>query len=225
VKDPAWRLCFNGPGNGIQLQDGTLVFPAQYKVTVGDPAAKVPAGRPYSCFIASRDGGRTWRISPAAIPDGVPTSEAAIAELSDGGLLLSMRNESRSGERAWAQWRRTSGGDGKPVADILQGRWSASWLRLPDPTCMASLIRHPQGLLVFSNPADSQQRRMLTVRTSRDDGQSWSRGQVLDPDGAQYSSLTVLSDGQLGILYESTEARGLVFARFPLDWVLEGVRE
>ena len=224
VKDPAWRLCFNGPGNGIQLKDGTLVFPAQYKVTVGDAAARSPAGKPHSCFIASRDGGRTWRISPAAIPDGIPTSEAAIAELSDGGLLLSMRNESRSGERAWAKWQRAGSGDGKPTADILQGRWSESWLRLPDPTCMASLIRHPQGLLVFSNPADSQQRRMLTVRTSRDDGQSWSRGQVLDPDGAQYSSLTVLSDGQLGILYESTEARGLVFVRFPLDWVLEGER-
>ena len=123
VKDPAWRLCFNGPGNGIQLKDGTLVFPAQYKVTVGDAAARSPAGKPHSCFIASRDGGRTWRISPAAIPDGIPTSEAAIAELSDGGLLLSMRNESRSGERAWAKWQRAASGDGKPTTDILQGRW------------------------------------------------------------------------------------------------------
>lgn len=204
VKQRDWKLCFNGPGNGIQLRDGTLVFAAQYRD---------PSGQPHSCFIASSDGGDSWQISPAAIPEGIPTSESAIAELQDGSLLLSMRNESRSGQRAWARW--------EWQGNLWNGKWSNSWLELPDPTCMASLIRHPHGELIFSNPADRQQRKRLTVRSSSDGGRTWSPGQLLDPGGAMYSCLTVLSDGRIGLLYESVDAAGLVFVRFPLDWVLE----
>lgn len=205
IKQPDWKLCFNGPGNGIQLQDGTLVFSAQYRD---------PQGKPHSCFIASHDGGDSWKISPAAIPERIPTSESAIAELADGALLLSMRNESRSGQRAWARW--------EWQGNLWDGKWSESWLDLPDPTCMASLIRHPHGELIFSNPADSQHRKKLTIRSSSDGGRTWSRGRLLDPAGAMYSCLTVLPDGRIGLLYESVEAEGLVFVRFPLDWVLEG---
>ncbi|MFM7862651.1 MAG: exo-alpha-sialidase, partial [Planctomycetaceae bacterium] len=196
VKRPEWRLCFNGPGSGIQLRDGTLVFSAQYRE---------PDGKPHSCFIASVDGGSSWKISPAAIPDGIPTSESAIVELADGSLLLSMRNESRSGQRAWACW--------EWQGDIWNGNWGASWLDQPDPTCMASLIRHPHGELIFSNPADGKPRQRLTIRSSVDGGRTWSRGRLLDPGGAMYSCLTVLADGRIGLLYESVDAAGLVFVR------------
>lgn len=205
VKDPAWRLCFNGPGNGIQLRDGTLVFAAQFK-----GADNVP----HSCFIASHDGGDTWKISPPAIADLPPTSESAIVELANGSMLLSMRNESHAGVRAWARW------DWKD--NLMQGKWSDKWLTVTDPTCMASLIRHPHGELIFSNPNNAQQRVALTIRTSTDDGRTWSAGRLLEPNGAMYSSLTVLRDGQIGVLYESVDEAGLVFARFPLDWLLEG---
>lgn len=205
VKDPAWRLCFNGPGNGIQLRTGELVFPAQFK-----GADNVP----HSCFIASRDGGSTWKISPAALPDSPPTSESAIVELVDGSLLLSMRNEARAGIRAWARW--------DWQGDLMQGKWSETWLNVPDPTCMASLIRHPHGELIFSNPNHAQRRVALTIRSSTDSGRTWSAGRLLDPNGSMYSSLTVLRDGRIGVLYESSEAAGLVFARFPLNWVQEG---
>jgi hypothetical protein len=87
---------------------------------------------------------------------------------------------------------------------------------------MASLIRHPHGELIFSNPADVKQRQRLTIRSSVDGGRTWSRGRLLDPGGAMYSCLTVLADGRIGLLYESVDAAGLVFVRFPLDWVQEG---
>lgn len=205
VKDPAWRLCFNGPGNGIQLRDGTLVFAAQFK-----GADNVP----HSCFIASRDGGSTWKISPAAIPHTPPTSESAIAQLADGALLLTMRNESHAGVRAWARW----GWQG----DVLHGQWSAPWFAVPDPTCMASLLRHPHGELILANPNSTSRRVALTIRSSTDNGKTWSAGRLLDPAGAMYSCLTVLRDGRLGVLYESGTEAGLVFARFPLEWVQEG---
>lgn len=205
VKDPAWRLCFNGPGNGIQLRNGTLAFAAQFK-----GADNVP----HSCFIASRDGGSTWKISPAAIPGSPPTSESAIVELADGSLLLSMRNEARAGVRAWARW--------EWQGELMQGKWSEPWLAVPDPTCMASVIRHPHGELIFSNPNHTQRRVALTIRSSTDAGRTWSTGRLLDPSGSMYSCLTVLRDGRIGVLYESADAAGLVFARFPLEWVQEG---
>lgn len=205
VKDPAWRLCFNGPGSGIQLRDGSLVFAAQFK-----GADNVP----HSCFIASRDHGETWKISPAAIPGRPPTSEAQIAELADGSLLLSMRDEARSGRRAWARWDWKDG--------PLEGRWSEPWSAVTDPTCMASLIRHPHGELISSNPNNTSRRDNLTLRSSADGGRTWSDGRVLDPGPAMYSCMTVLRDGSIGILYESGPECSLTFARLPLEWVLEG---
>lgn len=205
VKDPTWRLCFNGPGNGIQLRDGTLVFPAQFRHS---------GGTPHSCFVYSTDAGVNWRISPAALPEQPPTSESAIAQCADGSLLLSMRNESKSGLRAWARW------DWK--GNVSQGQWSRPWFEVPEPTCMASLVSHPKGLLLFSNPADTKQRAKMTIRASTDNGLTWSAGRLLDARPSAYSCMTVLKDGSVGILYECgdvSDSETLTFARFPLDWV------
>jgi sialidase-1 len=188
VKQPQWRLCFNGPGCGIQLLNGTLVMPAQYKDTQGVP---------HSCFIESRDHGTSWSISPPC--DG-RTSESQIAETNEG-LLISMRDESRSGQRKWQRW------DGK--------NWSPSWLALPDPVCQASLFRHPSGTLLFCNPANAQRRVGLTVRESTDEGRTWSEGRLIDTNVSMYSCMTLLRDGRMAVLYEGKH--GLHFARFPLE--------
>jgi sialidase-1 len=86
---------------------------------------------------------------------------------------------------------------------------------------MASVIRHPHGELIFSNPNHAQRRVKLTIRSSVDGGRTWSPGRLLDPGVAMYSSVAVLRDGRIGVLYESGDVAGLVFARFPLDWVQE----
>ena len=81
VKQADWRLCFQGPGAGIVLRDGTLVFPAQFKDSQDKPS---------SCFIFSTDGGQRWRISPPAIPGIPPTSESQLVQLADDRLLMTM---------------------------------------------------------------------------------------------------------------------------------------
>lgn len=199
-RDPAWRLLFNGPGCGIALRDGMLVFAAQYRE--GDGIA-------HSCFISSRDHGETWTLSPAAMPGKRPTSESQVAELPDGGLLISMRDESRSGKRAWARWTWNK--------DKTGGEWSQPWFTVPDPTCMASLLRFSDEELLFSNPNSSKQRVALTIRTSSDHGQTWSKGKLLDPRGSMYSCLTRLKDGRIGVLYEVGGT--LTFARFSREWI------
>jgi sialidase-1 len=207
-RDPKWRLLFNGPGAGIQMRDGTLVFAAQFRDADGTP---------HSCLLSSNDAGETWAVSAPAIAAKPPTSEAQVAELSDGSLLLTMRDESRSGKRAWARFVLNQ--------KMTLGNWDLWRSELPDPTCMASIVRHPSGALIFSNPASSKNRVGMTLRVSDDDGKTWSTGRVLDPRPAAYSCLTILADGTIGILYEAGEknsAETLLFANITLDWVRQG---
>lgn len=199
-RDPAWRLFFNGPGNGIQQRNGTLVFAAQYREADGTPR---------SCLLYSKDHGMTWTVTPPAIADMPPTNEAQVAELDDGSLLLSMRNYARSGQRVWARWIWRADGN--------SGEWSPHWSVNPDPTCMASLIRHTSGDLFFSNPAHASKRRDMTVRRSADGGRTWIAGRLIDAGPSAYSCLTELADGRIGLLYEA--GKTLTFVRFSANWV------
>lgn len=133
-------------------------------------------------------------------PCAGPTSEAQIAETKDG-MLISMRDESRSGQRKWQRWNGET--------------WSKPWWHLPDPVCQASLIRHPDGTLLFSNPANAISRMGMTVRQSRDDGITWSAGRVIDPRGSMYSCMSVMRDGRIAMVYEGTA--GLWFTTFTME--------
>lgn len=204
IKASEWRLLFNGPGAGIQLTDGTLVFQAQFKDADGKPS---------SCFIFSQDQGENWQISPPAIPETPLTSEAQIVQVSDGSLLLTMRNESRDPQRAWSRWVWSD--------HLANGRWVDTRLDVTDPVCMAGLLRHSSGVLLLSHN-DSQRRERMTLRYSRDDGRTWSEGRLLDPRPTAYSCLANLPNGEIGILYECgdrSSVETLTFARFPLEWV------
>lgn len=215
VKDPTWgnAVCVQGPGQGIQLHDGTLVLPAYYKT--------YPDGRSGNSYLLwSRDGGATWKRSAPALPGEFRSSEAQVAVLDDRTLLMSIRNHGPRKLRAWCTYAWSD--------DLATGRWSEPWFVLPDPICQASLIRHPSGVLLFSNPASKTQRLAMTVRASTDRGRTWNAGRVIDPGLSGYSCLTALPDGNVGILYEGGKERyneSLFFARFPLQWILDAPAE
>jgi len=206
VKQSEWRLCFNGPGAGIQLRDNTLVFPAQFRDAQGKAS---------SCFIFSTDQGENWQISPPAIPGDPPTSESQLVQLADGSLLMTMRNESRAPQRLWSRWEWRDG--------IADGQWVDTNADVRDPVCMAGLTMHPQGYILLSNN-NSERRQRMTIRYSTD-GKQWSDGSLLDPGPSAYSCIAVLPNGEIGVLYEcgTHSVETLTFARFPLDWVLESV--
>lgn len=80
VKDPSWYFLLQGPGRGITMEDGTLVFPIQYI-----DAKRVPnAGIMYS-----KDRGNTWKINNYARTN---TTESQVAEIEPGVLMLNMRD-------------------------------------------------------------------------------------------------------------------------------------
>jgi sialidase-1 len=220
VKNPEWKLCFQGPGRGIQLRDGALVLPAQFK----DGSSNAI---PHSFFIYSEDHGQTWKPSPPAIPPGqLPwTTESQVAELADGGILISMRNHDGRKQRAWAVFTRN------PATGSLDGgSWSPVWYALDDPTCAAALVSLPskvpcENFVLFANPASKRKRERMTVYLSRDGGKTWPVSKLVDARPSAYSCLTALPDGGIGLLYECGDthaAAELMFARFTLDWLTDG---
>jgi hypothetical protein len=56
----------------------------------------------------------------------------------------------------------------------------------------------------------------MTIRRSTDDGKSWSSQILLDSMGGAYSSLVMVDENHLGILYESSVA-DMIFQKIPLS--------
>ncbi|MFI3281585.1 MAG: sialidase family protein [Rikenellaceae bacterium] len=196
VKDPSWRLLLQGPGRGITMSDGTLVFPIQYK-----DAEEMP----HAGIMYSKDRGETWVITNPARSN---TTEAQVAELSDGSLMLNMR-DNRGGSRAVM----TTTDLGESWVDHCSSRSA-----LREPVCQASLISvkaedniFGKDILIFSNPdVDKSPRRNITIKISFDDGKTWEEeSKVLldESDNWGYSCLTMIDKESVGILYESSVAQ------------------
>ncbi len=215
VKDPTWRLLFNGPGSAITKSDGTLVMPVQYRL--GDASGTV-----YSSIIYSTDRGLSWDIARGVM---ARTNEAQVVELTDGSLLLNCRSEAGGGRRRVATTRNL--GETWSVVTPRAGTSPATDLtQLADPTCQGAILRHDDPvrgpLFFFSNPAVSAApRREMTLKVSRNNCRTWPINLRTTYDYRNcfgYSSITMIGDDHVGVLYEgSLELR---FLRIPVAELL-----
>jgi sialidase-1 len=211
VKQGDWTWYATGPGVGIQTRSGRLVIPANHAI------AGTAVHR--SHVIYSDDGGKTWHRGGSADPG---TNESQVVELADGRLMLNMRNHP------------PKPGNFRMVAtsDDLGRTWSKA---VPDrsliePPAQASLLRltiaaaRDRNRLLFSNPAGPGRERM-TVRVSYDEGVNWPVSRVVHDGPAAYSSLVVLPDRSIGLLFERGDRspyEKITFARFTLEWLTDG---
>lgn len=206
--NPKWRFVLDGPGNGITLRDGTLVFPAQFR---GEDAEPVN-GKPFSTIISSKDRGETWTIGTGVKID---TTEAQIVQLGDGSIMINCR-DNRGGSRSVYT-----------TADLGQ-TWSehpTTRKALPEPVCNADILRvvHPKHgpLLFFSNPNTTSGRHHFTMKVSNDEGMTWpAKWHTLydERPGSGYSTLTQIDENHVGVLYEGPGE--LYFLRFSIDELL-----
>ena len=220
-----WTVIGLGPGHGIRLTDGRLLAPVW--LSNGGGRAHQPS---VVSTLYSDDQGHTWSCGEIirAGAQLINPNESAVAQRSDGRILINMRHETARRRRAVS------------LSDRGTSNWAEPWLdeALPDPICCAGLVSLPgQAILAFSNcavegpPAGqprSQSRRNLTVRLSLDDGCTWSRGRLLEARSG-YSDLAASPDGRwLYCFYEQDwieESCGkpavLTVARLNLAWLKE----
>ena len=207
VKDPEWCFLLQGPGKGITMRDGTLVFAAQYQ----DPPENKRL--PHSTIIYSKDHGETWHVGTGAFDD---TTEAQVVEVEPGVLMLNCRYNRESVRVVMTT---------RDLGRTWQEHTTSQSALIEPRSCMASLIdvdreagKDVGNWLLFSNPDSVRARARIMIKASPDGGLTWPKQHRLLLDegrGRGYSCMSMIDEGTIGILYEGSQA-DLCFQRIPL---------
>ena len=157
TKDKDWRILFNGPGNGICMKDGTLVFAAQYWDGKGVP---------WSTIVYSKDQGKTWHCGTGVSQQ---TTEAQVIELKDGSIMINARCN-------WGGSRVV--GVTRDLGRTWEKHPTSRTAQLREPVCQGSLLAVDAvpgagKLVLFSNPNTTSGRSHMTLKASVDDASSW----------------------------------------------------
>jgi sialidase-1 len=178
--------------------------------------AEAKTGIHRSHLFFSDDGGAHWTLGASA---DAGTNESQVVELADGQLLLNMRNHPPKAENLRMIAKSRDGG--RTLSAAVPDR------ALIEPPAQASLLRlstakaEDRNRLLFANPASTARER-LTLRLSYDEGRTWPVARVIHEGPAAYSSLAVLADRTIGVLFERGERspyERITFARFALAWL------
>lgn len=213
VKKPGWCFILQGPGKGITMRDGTIVFAAQYQ----DPpntTDKRAHRLPHSTIIYSKDHGKTWSVGTGAFDD---TTESQVVEIEPGVLMLNCRYNRKAARVVMTT---------RDMGRTWQKHTTSERALIEPGSCMASLIdvdrevgRDVGNWLLFSNPDSTRGRHHITIKASADRGVTWSKKHRLlldEGNGRGYSCMSMIDGKTVGILYEGSQAH-MTFQRVPLD--------
>jgi sialidase-1 len=199
ISKPEWKNDFKfvTSGKGAQTASGKLLHTLVHLK--------------YGVFIfGSDDHGKTWFFKETPV---TPADESKVIELSDGRWMVNSR-VNKNGMRVV----HTSSDEGKSWT-------SKNETSLVDPSCNGAIIRYKSkkygNLLLFSNLDSQKDRANLTVKYSKDEGKTWSKGKVIYSGSAAYSDIEVLENGQIGVFFEKEEYKENVFARFSIKWLMK----
>jgi len=203
ITRPEWHRDFKfiTSGRGIQTRSGTLLH------------CMVNLDKGMHLF-GSDDHGQSWYLIDTPIK---PANESKVVELADGRWMINSRVD--GGKKRWVH---------------ISSDQGQSWVSRPepelvDPACNASIIRYTstkdgydKSRLLFCNAKKRKARANLTVRVSYDEGQSWTEGKCIYPGSSAYSTLTVLANGDIGLVFEKDYYTENPFVSFSLEWLTDG---
>jgi sialidase-1 len=169
-------------GNGINLDDGTLVVPCWARI--GTDGTQNSCGLVLWYDRSEANVDLAWKRS-ATTDLGEPFTETAVVAAGDGSLILNSRPAS-------GDYRVETRSVGNTGMDRFAWRMPVVRTDLPDPRCQGSLLRlaptvgWPYNRILFSNCAltyteDGGHRHKLTVRLSYDDTATFERSVQLFP--------------------------------------------
>ena len=231
-KDYDWKVLATGPDHSIQLKNGRLIVPVWLSTGTGGNAHRPSV----TATIYSDDQGATWKAGDIAVPctdEWINPNETVAIELNDGRVMLNVRSESKAHRRLI-----TISPDGAT-------NWSTPKFddALLEPICMGGIIRYNHGgqsVILFSNPHNlsrvdgkeqpgkNRDRKNVSVKLSRDEGQTWAVSKSIEPGPSMYSDIGVTQSGTILCFYgRSGDGKGvaafaggrLTLARFNLEWL------
>ena len=155
----------------------------------------------------SDDHGETW-VQSNTSDAFMGMGECQLVELSNGTVVINMRNENKQHRRA--------------ISMSLDGGASFGniWYdpALPDPTCSAGLIDY-NGTLYFSNDPTTSKRKNMTLKKSINNGVSWEVMVQLTEGPSGYSVVVPVDVNHVGVVYETgikSPYESIVFATVSL---------
>ena len=234
-KDYDWKVLATGPNHSIQLRNGRLIVPVWLSTGTGGNAHRPSV----TATVFSDDAGKTWRAGKIAVPDTkewINPNETVAIELNDGRVMLNVRSESKAHRRLVTTSPDGATGWSTPRFDEA----------LLEPICMGGIVRYNHGgqnLILFCNPHNlakekgaaepgkSRDRKNVSVKISRDEGQTWPVNKSVEPGPSMYSDIAVTQSGTILCFYgrsgdkQATPAFAggrLTLARFNLEWLTDG---
>jgi sialidase-1 len=227
-KDYDWKVLATGPNHNIQLKTGRLVVPVWLSTGTGGNAHRPSV----TATIYSDDAGKTWKAGDIAVPctdEWINPNETVAIELNDGSVMLNVRSESKAHRRLVTTSKDGATGWSTPKFDDA----------LLEPICMGGIVRYNHGdqnLILFSNPHNlekdkgkaepgkSRDRKNVSVKISRDEGQTWPVNKTIEPGPSMYSDIAVTKAGTILCFYgrgtkPGFAGAGLTLARFNLPWL------
>ena len=174
---------FVSSGKGLTTADGTVMFTTNVRMPDGT----------LNCYILkTTDEGESWTLVPEVAYSG--TDESKLEQLSDGRLILSVR---QSGNRGW------NFGDSDGTGWGTQYKSEDIW----GNACNADIINYGREMnlgkdVLIHSYINTGGRESLQLAISINGGRSWTGVYNIQPNGSCYSTMQVLSDGSLAILYE-----------------------
>ncbi|MDX3746705.1 sialidase family protein [Streptomyces sp. AK08-02] len=204
VKASWMRWYGTGPGRGVAVTQGPhagrLVIPANHSRAPALGSSDTGAELRYlgAHAIVSDDGGHTWQISfTSSNPTGsLNENETAVAELGDGRLYFNCRDQNGTTPGTRADAWSTDGGSTLQTAYRVQGT-------ITTPAVHGSLLQVPNGPLLYAGPEHPDGRIAMAVRRSDDGGRTWWTCRKISGLHAAYSSMALIDDATLGLLYET----------------------
>jgi sialidase-1 len=206
---PGWLA--TGPGHGIVLQHGAhagrLVVGMSYQATTSSGGV--------GALIYSDDQGVTWHLGAtdqASDPDTLNPQEISVTELADGRVYAAARNDHHSTpadacaihNRAFA----ISSDGGATFSqkfvvepELTTPRVQGSVLEMSATTTGGAYDR-----LLFAGPSTCDRRKELRVRSSFDEGGTWTsdaNSLLVWGQDASYTDMISLSATSVGLLYEA----------------------
>ncbi|SNZ01150.1 sialidase family protein [Flagellimonas pacifica] len=203
ISKPYWHKDFKfiTSGRGIQTNSGKLLH----------TLVNLDKGL---YLFGSDNHGENWHLIDNSI---IPGDESKVVQLIDDTWMVNSRVNNKG-----LRFVHTSADQG------------TTWFSKPDstlidPGCNASIIRYTsvkdganKNRLLFSNAKMESERTNLTLRISYDEGKTWTKGKTIYTQGSAYSSLSILSNGNIGLFFEKDGYKENVFTQFSLEWLTDG---